>query len=74
MPKNTGAGFVLAMLSAVCGFALIWHMWLVAAAALAALIVTAIVHTFNYERDYHLSADDVVRIESARTQLLARHG
>ena len=28
MPKNTGAGFVLAVLSAVCGFALIWHMWL----------------------------------------------
>jgi cytochrome o ubiquinol oxidase subunit 1 len=74
MPKNTSAGFVLAMMSAVLGFALIWHMWLVAAAAFAALIVSAIVHTFNYERDFHLSADDVVRVEGARTQLLTRHG
>ncbi|MDB5856740.1 MAG: Cytochrome-c oxidase [Ramlibacter sp.] len=74
LPKNTSAGFVLAMLSAICGFALVWHMWLVAAAAFAAVIVTAIVHTFNYERDFHLPAEDVVRIESERTQLLARHG
>jgi cytochrome o ubiquinol oxidase subunit 1 len=74
MPKNTPAGFVLAMLSAILGFALIWHMWLVAAAAFAALIVTAIVHTFNYERDFHLSVNDVEQVEGARTQLLTRHG
>ena len=73
MPKNTGAGFVLAGLSAICGFALIWHMWLVAGAAFAALILAAIVHTFNYQREFYIPADDVVRIENARTQLLARH-
>ncbi|MGK9797788.1 MetQ/NlpA family ABC transporter substrate-binding protein, partial [Salmonella enterica subsp. enterica] len=28
MPKNTGAGIILAGLSTVLGFALIWHMWL----------------------------------------------
>src|SRR5690606_1413929 len=27
MPKNAGAGFIIAALSTVCGFALIWHMW-----------------------------------------------
>jgi cytochrome o ubiquinol oxidase subunit 1 len=73
MPKNTSAGFILAMLSAVLGFALIWHMWLLAAAAFAALIVTAIVHTFNYDRDFHLGVDDVMRVENSRTQLMA-HG
>jgi cytochrome o ubiquinol oxidase subunit 1 len=73
MPKNTGAGFVLAMISGVCGFALIWHMWLIAAAAFAALIVATIVHTFNYKRDYHIPADEVVRTEVARTRLLASH-
>ena len=31
MPKNTGAGFILAVLSAVCGFALIWYIWWLAA-------------------------------------------
>jgi len=73
MPKNTGAGFVLAALSGICGFALIWHMWLVAGAAFVTLIVVAIVHTFNYEREYYIPGDDVVRIENARTQRLAGH-
>jgi cytochrome o ubiquinol oxidase subunit 1 len=73
MPKNTGAGFVLAAMSGICGFALIWHMWLVAAATFAALIIAAVVHTFNYEREYYVPADDVGRIENARTQLLAGH-
>ncbi|RYF53764.1 MAG: cytochrome o ubiquinol oxidase subunit I, partial [Comamonadaceae bacterium] len=27
MPKNTGAGIIIAGLSALIGFALIWHMW-----------------------------------------------
>ena len=53
------------MLSAVIGFALIWHMWPLAAAAFAALIVATIVHTFNYKRDYYIPADDVVRTEAA---------
>ncbi|MBT2324220.1 cytochrome o ubiquinol oxidase subunit I [Variovorax paradoxus] len=73
MPKNTGAGFVLAMLSASMGFALIWHMWPLAGVSFVALILAAVVHTFNYKRDYHIPADEVVRTESARTRLLAGH-
>jgi cytochrome o ubiquinol oxidase subunit 1 len=73
MPKNTGAGFLLAVLSGVCAFGLIWHMWPLAAAAFAALIASTIIHTFNYKRDYHIPADAVVRTEAARTQLLASH-
>jgi cytochrome o ubiquinol oxidase subunit 1 len=74
MPKNTAAGFVLAMLAALLGFALIWHMWLIAGTAFALFIVATIVHTFNYRRDYHIAADEVTRVESARTRLLAQHG
>jgi cytochrome o ubiquinol oxidase subunit 1 len=73
MPKNTGAGFILALLSAVCGFALIWHMWPLAILSFLALILSAIVHTFNYKRDYHIPAEDVVRIEGDRTRLLTSH-
>jgi cytochrome o ubiquinol oxidase subunit 1 len=32
------------------------------------------VHTFNYKRDYTLAAEQVARIEDARTRLLAGHG
>ena len=73
MPKNTAAGFVLAALSALCAFALIWHMWLLAVGAFAALIVAAIVHTFNYEREFYIPADEVVRVENARTRTLLGH-
>jgi cytochrome o ubiquinol oxidase subunit 1 len=73
MPKNTWAGITLAGLSTVFGFAAIWHMWLLAGVSFVALIVTVIVHTFNYKRDYHIAADDVVRVEDERTRLLAAH-
>jgi cytochrome o ubiquinol oxidase subunit I len=71
MPKNTVAGFAIAMLATVWGFALIWHMWLVAGIAFAAMIATAVVHTFNYDRDFHIPAQDVARSEDARSLALA---
>jgi len=74
MPKNTAAGIVLAGLATTCGFALIWHIWWLAVAAFAATIISAIIHTFNYKRDYYLPAEQVVRTEAARTNLMAGHG
>jgi len=74
MPKGTAAGIVLAGLSTVCGFALIWHIWWLGIVSFAATIVSAIIHTFNYKRDYYIPAEDVVRTEASRTQLMAGHG
>ncbi|MEY4428430.1 MAG: hypothetical protein RLZZ182_1119 [Pseudomonadota bacterium] len=74
MPANTAAGIVIAGLSTVLGFALIWHMWLVAAASFAAVVIASIIHTFNYKRDYHIPADAVTRSEAERTAQLAALG
>jgi cytochrome o ubiquinol oxidase subunit 1 len=71
MPKNTAAGLVLAGISMVFGFAMIWHIWWLAAGGLAALLVTAIAHTFVYDRSYHIAADTVAATEAARTRQLA---
>ncbi|MGJ3256811.1 MAG: cytochrome o ubiquinol oxidase subunit I, partial [Alcanivorax sp.] len=71
MPKGTWAGIVLSAISVACGFALIWHMWLAAAVTFVALIGTAIYHTFNYDRDYYIPAEEVERIEAERTKVLA---
>ncbi|MFG6466578.1 cytochrome o ubiquinol oxidase subunit I [Roseateles sp. BYS87W] len=71
MPKNTGAGVVIAMLATAMGFALIWHMYILAALGLLATVVASIVHTFNYHRDYHIQADAVARTEAERTRALA---
>nr|WP_237715117.1 cytochrome o ubiquinol oxidase subunit I [Hydrocarboniphaga effusa] len=74
MPKGTAAGIVLAGLSLVCGFAMIWHIWWLAAASFVGLVVSAIVHTFNYDRDYYIPVDEVVRTEGEHTQRLAQLG
>jgi cytochrome o ubiquinol oxidase subunit 1 len=66
MPRNTGAGFILAALSTVLGFALIWHIWWMAAASFVALVVVAIRHTFNYDREFRISAEHVRSVEVAR--------
>lgn len=71
MPKNTAAGFVIAMLATACGFALIWHMWIPVAVLFAATVLAAVVHTFNYQRDFHIDAGAVTRSEAARTAALA---
>jgi cytochrome o ubiquinol oxidase subunit 1 len=71
MPANTAAGVVIAGLSTLLGFALVWHMWWVAGVAFAAMLLAAIVHTFNYQRDTHVAADEVTRTEARRTRALA---
>ena len=64
MPKNTGAGFVLAGLSrrvrlrADLAHVAAGRRW-----PSSALLVAAIVHTFNYKRDFYIPADEVVRTE-----------
>jgi cytochrome o ubiquinol oxidase subunit 1 len=73
MPKNTAAGVYIAGFAFVIGFAMIWHMFLIAGLAFLGLLVTAIGHTFNYKRDYYIPADVVARTESARTEELAAH-
>ena len=71
MPSNTGAGVFLAAIALVWGFAMIWHIWWLAAASFALAIVTAIAHTFNYHRDFHIPAAEVIATEAARTRQLA---
>jgi cytochrome o ubiquinol oxidase subunit I len=73
MPKNTAAGFIIAALSSAGAFGMIWHMWLLVILAFSATLVTVIVHTFNYKRDFYIPADEVERVEAQRTQLLGSH-
>jgi cytochrome o ubiquinol oxidase subunit 1 len=73
MPKNTWAGFVISAISAVVGFGIIWHMWLLVGLGFVAMMAAIIVHTFNYKRDFYISAEEVTRTENARTALLESH-
>ncbi|MDQ2183573.1 cytochrome o ubiquinol oxidase subunit I [Alcaligenaceae bacterium A4P071] len=73
MPKNTSAGIIIAGISTVMGFGLIWHMWALSIVAFVGLIGFSIAHTFNYKRDFYIPADEVTRVEGERTSLLSKH-
>ncbi len=66
MPRSTMSGIAIAALMTAMGFALVWHMYWVALASFAATLTWGIAHTFNYNRDFYVSASEVSRIESGR--------
>ncbi|WP_294235975.1 cytochrome o ubiquinol oxidase subunit I [uncultured Sphingomonas sp.] len=72
MPKNTGTGVIIAGLSTAFGFGMIWYMWWLAAFGLIGVVVVAIWHTFNYDRDYYIPVEEVVATESERRRLLGQ--
>jgi cytochrome o ubiquinol oxidase subunit 1 len=74
MPRNTATGIILGGLSVAFGFAMVWYIWWLAAASFATMLAVAIGHTFNYNRDFHIPVEAVVKAEAARTQLLAMQG
>ncbi|HET8552270.1 MAG TPA: cytochrome o ubiquinol oxidase subunit I [Gammaproteobacteria bacterium] len=65
MPKNTAAGVVIGALACIFGFAMVWYIWWLAVVSFVGVVGAAIVHTFNYHRDYHIPADEVSRVERA---------
>jgi len=74
MPRNTGAGVILSAMALALGFGMVWYMWWLAALSAVGLLVYAIWHTFDYDRDYFIPAEEVARIENARTQQLLAAG
>ncbi|WP_419556589.1 cytochrome o ubiquinol oxidase subunit I [Roseomonas haemaphysalidis] len=71
MPKNTGAGVIIAGLAVAFAFGMIWYMWWLVGLTAVALLVTAIAHTFNYDRDFYIPAETVTAVEDRRTQMVA---
>ncbi|RYD58479.1 MAG: cytochrome o ubiquinol oxidase subunit I [Sphingomonadales bacterium] len=71
MPRNTGAGVILSAMALALGFGMVWYMWWLVALSALGLFVYSIAHTFNYNRDYSIPAEEVAEIEDARTKLLA---
>jgi cytochrome o ubiquinol oxidase subunit 1 len=70
MPRNTGAGVILAGLSVVIGFGLVWHIWWLAAAAAAGLLAVAIGHSFLEAGERVIPVEQVVGIERVRSEII----
>ncbi|SHM01716.1 cytochrome o ubiquinol oxidase subunit I [Vreelandella subglaciescola] len=72
MPKNTVAGPVIGILSIGLGFALIWHIWWLAALSGAGMFVAFLMRVFNDDIDYYVPAAEVERIEREHRERWAR--
>jgi len=68
LPRNTGAGIVIAGFTGLVGFALIWHIWWLAAIAAVGAIITIIVRTTNDDVEYTITAAEVAKIEASRSR------
>jgi len=65
MPKNTPAGFIIALFSGIFGFAMVWHMWIPAIFGFVGAVATVIIRTFNQDTDYYIDAETVKKTEMA---------
>ncbi|MCB8880250.1 cytochrome o ubiquinol oxidase subunit I [Acidisoma cellulosilytica] len=65
MPKNTGAGFIIAVFAGIMGFAMIWYIWWLAILSVVGIILTLIIRTCNDDIDYYVPGEEVARIEKA---------
>lgn len=74
MPKNTATGVVISGLALACGFGLVWYIWWLAIASFAGIFVAAIKHSFNYDQDHYIPAEEVERTEHEHIRQLQEAG
>ncbi|KAF1020442.1 MAG: Cytochrome bo(3) ubiquinol oxidase subunit 1 [Paracidovorax wautersii] len=72
MPRNTGVGVIMGLLSILLGFGLTFHIWWMAIIGLLGMIVTFIVRTFDEDIDYYVPVEEVRRIENAHWDRLEK--
>lgn len=65
MPCNTSMGLSIAVLSGVMGFALVWHVWWLAVAALAGIVVTVIARAFATDTEKTIPAVELRHFHEA---------
>ena len=78
LPRNSATGFVCAFFATFLGFALIWHIWWLAAVSFLGAFATFVAFAWRDRTEYRVSADEVARIDrenrSVRRVALAQLG
>jgi len=63
MPKNSPTGFVTAFFAVVTGFALIWHIWWMAALGAIGAFVTLLVFAFRETEEFEVPAETISQFD-----------
>ena len=71
MPKNSPIGFVIAFFAVVSGFALIWHIWWMAALGTLGIFVAILLFAFREEEEIEIPADKIARFEAEQQAEMA---
>ena len=66
MPKNSATGFVSAFFAVVIGFAMIWHIWWMAALGLLGAFVTLLAFAFRKHTEFEVPAEQIAWFERAQ--------
>jgi cytochrome o ubiquinol oxidase subunit 1 len=68
MPRNSLTGFVTAFFAVVTGFAMIWHIWWMAALGLAGAFATFVVFAWRDKAEYELPAEELAHVDAQRRE------
>lgn len=74
MPRNTSAGVIISAFCLTLGFALTWHIWWMAIASFAGIIISCIVKSFDEDVDYYVPVAEIEKIENQRYEDLRKAG
>ncbi len=71
LPKNTGKGVIIGMLSFLFGFAMVWYIWWLAVIGGLGILFMLISRAAEDETEYTMSGDEIKKIEQQRYRLAA---
>ncbi len=66
MPRSTGTGIYIASFAFILGFAMVWHIFWLAALSCIGIIVFILVRTFDGNTEYVVKAQEVEKVERRR--------
>lgn len=68
MPKNSAFGIIIGAFSFIFGFAIIWHIWWLAAIGLLAAIICVIIRTSDDDSEYTITAAELKKLDANNPQ------
>ena len=66
LPKNSGLGFIVGMLAAAFGFAIIWHIWWLAFVTFFVTIGIIAVRSMSDDHEYVMTAEELFEHDAKR--------
>lgn len=66
LPKNSPFGLIMGFLALTFGFAIVWHIWWLAAIGLISIITTVIIRSTQEDTEYTITAEELAHLEAER--------